>query len=736
MTILSTGGLVFDYLGIEPPPDLYEDINGGEPNGIVIGTLTINSDTFHSIGMVWEIGGGDQNHDAVVTVKYRKVGDPFFKNGLNLIRCDYLAEWGGPNDQVNNFAGSLMFLTPGTAYEVVLELLDPDGGSAIRVFETTTRAIPVKPTGSIKYCVEGTSGGDGSTGSPWQGLAVADANASPGDVIRLRPTNGAFARATLSTSGDSTSGHIVYEEDPADPGAVIDSIELDASYLWFDNLTFTYVDQSDKYQTFTDANVNTSTDRITLAGHNLSNADDVSIYIVSGSTGDLPAPLVHYEVPYYVKVIDVDEIELYETADLDGAPNFDPPIDITSNSGGGTYAITDYIENAAAADVIAIDTKIGAVNAPHTNNVITDCTISGYMLSINGRSVTTNWTVTDNTVTGLWLPNAWGYGLVNNIGASGIWLGGEGRLGRSGNVIAYNKVTGTQKAILTSKDSDIYGNDVVDNMGSAPNTDGESENVRIYGNRIQGTANYSFTFQAQVASPWYYCYNQVADRFFGGWKLSSVDRLVLIGNTFFSGSTPQAQFLTKCISRNNVWMWSGGYWGGRATLFTSSSNMDADQYNESGIQAWVSSNVDYDGYYFDQDGDDPNHTSYPGQSVGQVAQWGTVASPNTIKFLTIAELYASTGMQEHGIAVKPDIFANYDAGTPPQTVAFTAKLVLETGTNAAVAAGEIVPNLADFHTGAPGTAPDLGCHHRVDGPLQFGPRSGDWGSKTEHWSKH
>jgi len=234
----------------EPTPALYDDVNGSEPNGIIIDALTVDSGTFHSIGINWDVGGGDQNYDATVTVKYRKVGDPLFKNAANLFRQDYAWYWDpdlyvnrGP--YINNFAGSLMFLTPGTTYEVVLELSDPDGGSAIRVFEATTRAIPVKPTPSTTHYVDNSWGGpfNGTDAEPYNTIQLADAAASPGDRVIIKKGSGVYTNST-PTAGLQTAGEpdnwIVYEaENRLDP-PILNGIGIEVGYLWFDNLKFVY----------------------------------------------------------------------------------------------------------------------------------------------------------------------------------------------------------------------------------------------------------------------------------------------------------------------------------------------------------------------------------------------------------------------------------------------------------------------------------------------------------------
>ena len=62
-------------------------------------------------------------------------------------------------------------------------------------------------------------------------------------------------------------------------------------------------------------------------------------------------------------------------------------------------------------------------------------------------------------------------------------------------------------------------------------------------------------------------------------------------------------------------------------------------------------------------------------------------------------------------------------------------LELAAGTNAAVDAGQQVPNLADFYLGS---APDLGAHERGATPLPYGPRGSGTplDQQVNYWDKH
>ncbi len=93
------------------------------------------------------------------------------------------------------FAGSVLFLRPGTSYELRLTLDDPDGatsGAALktgvtRLLRAKTRSEPRLPAGMRKrHVVPGTGGGSGTSADPFRGLATAQKAAVPGDLFLLR----------------------------------------------------------------------------------------------------------------------------------------------------------------------------------------------------------------------------------------------------------------------------------------------------------------------------------------------------------------------------------------------------------------------------------------------------------------------------------------------------------------------------------------------------------------------
>jgi len=97
---------------------------------VVPGELIVDPPTLECLGFRWYIEG-DGNRNASVRVAYRRVGAEAWRDALPMLRVhhevanqDY-----GPYRTGNLFAGSVMFLEPGTRYEVRLTMTDADGGA-------------------------------------------------------------------------------------------------------------------------------------------------------------------------------------------------------------------------------------------------------------------------------------------------------------------------------------------------------------------------------------------------------------------------------------------------------------------------------------------------------------------------------------------------------------------------------------------------------------------------------
>lgn len=124
------------------------------------GELVINNPTLINLGFEWHIQG-DENRNSEVAVSYRRAGDNDWLPGMPLLRLN------GEQVYQENiwdlvsppmFAGSILDLEPGTAYEARFELSDPDGvagpaNAATQIVTVSTRPEPVPADGGAVYHV-------------------------------------------------------------------------------------------------------------------------------------------------------------------------------------------------------------------------------------------------------------------------------------------------------------------------------------------------------------------------------------------------------------------------------------------------------------------------------------------------------------------------------------------------------------------------------------------------------
>ncbi len=132
----------------------------GAAVAVTPGELVIDPPTLINLGFEWLIDG-DANRNASVAVSYRRIGDDAWKTGLPLLRLQH-ERVTQPNVfnlvSPNMFAGSILDLEPGTAYEARFVMTDPDGiaGAAANTARTVTvrtRPLPKPATGGKVYHV-------------------------------------------------------------------------------------------------------------------------------------------------------------------------------------------------------------------------------------------------------------------------------------------------------------------------------------------------------------------------------------------------------------------------------------------------------------------------------------------------------------------------------------------------------------------------------------------------------
>jgi len=133
----------------------------GGANVVTPGELVIDPPTLTNLGFEWVISG-DENRNARVEVSYRKKGAGDWKPAMPLLRLggEHIY-WGRAeaDDHIlnvivpNMFAGSILDLESGTAYEARFAMTDPDGGGATRVVTVATRPDPKPNSGGRVYQV-------------------------------------------------------------------------------------------------------------------------------------------------------------------------------------------------------------------------------------------------------------------------------------------------------------------------------------------------------------------------------------------------------------------------------------------------------------------------------------------------------------------------------------------------------------------------------------------------------
>jgi len=116
-------------------------------NGTVVGKFTIEHPTLLNLGFEWSISG-DANRNAKVEVKFRAVGENFWRDAMPLVRIGgervFRAREHLDYTVPDGFAGSILNLKPGTEYECQFQMSDVDGikGEAKHTVKVKTRTEP------------------------------------------------------------------------------------------------------------------------------------------------------------------------------------------------------------------------------------------------------------------------------------------------------------------------------------------------------------------------------------------------------------------------------------------------------------------------------------------------------------------------------------------------------------------------------------------------------------------
>ena len=143
-------------------------------NDIVPGRFFVDPPTLENLGFRWYVDG-DKNRNATVAVAYRVKGAEEWREAQPMLRVRHEVVDRGYRTG-NLFAGSVLFLEPGTEYDVMFTMKDPDGGApdAPKVVSVPTRSE-----------AKAWAGGKTITVRPSESILAAYEKAAPGDIIML-----------------------------------------------------------------------------------------------------------------------------------------------------------------------------------------------------------------------------------------------------------------------------------------------------------------------------------------------------------------------------------------------------------------------------------------------------------------------------------------------------------------------------------------------------------------------
>jgi hypothetical protein len=211
----------------------------GDHAAVPQGDPALEPPTLRSLGVTWVVKG-DDNGNAKVDVEYRKAGAAAWKKGAPLFRVEKEFRKDVPDGWM--FAGSLVLLEPGTAYEIKLKLSDPDGGSAEKTLKASTLAEPELPAAApVRHVAPGNGGGTGSAADPFKGLAEAESKARPGDLLLI---HGGSYPGVFSVRKSGEAGKPIVWRGAGDgealiggPEAAKEGIRADGLHdVWFERL--------------------------------------------------------------------------------------------------------------------------------------------------------------------------------------------------------------------------------------------------------------------------------------------------------------------------------------------------------------------------------------------------------------------------------------------------------------------------------------------------------------------
>lgn len=272
----------------------------------------------------------------------------------------------------------------------------------------------------------------------------------------------------------------------------------------------------------------------------------------------------------------------------------------------------------------------------------------------------------------------------------GIEFSTEGQ----GNVVCYNEISLVADGMrLYTRDSDVYGNDVIFNVDDGIELDDSGPNVRVFDNRWSFTGENGLSFQPYIGGPAFVIRNLVIGQKENNLKNRyESEAVVFINNTFVCRDGEPADLPYGSFTRNNLFLTIPGQ--GPRTVRVDVSPERLKRLD-----------MDYDGF-----------------------------GPRGPNGLAVKEFAQQTGLEKHGLqlaadddvlAKVPGPFPQYESKQWSIAEAFLTEkgrphpdLSLKPG-SPAISAGTVIANIAERPDGK---APDLGALQSGQPMPHYGPR--------------
>jgi hypothetical protein len=638
------------------------------------GSLTVEPPTLINLGFDWAIDG-DDNRTARVAVRYRRAGDASWSQGMDLLRLQREETYvRGALDYVapNLFSGSLLDLTPDTAYEVQFTMTDPDGitGDAVRTLTVRTRAEPKPAPGGRVFHVY-PPGYTGPRQQPaFSGLLEAYYMASlGGDWSRASPPRVQAGDTLLMHAGVYLSRHDHY------------SHEINSKFT-------------------------------TCCG----TPWDGTYYLTQKGTADKP-----------IAIVAAGDGEVI----LDGADNT-----VLFNLMGGDYhyfegitfrntgiAIEAGMKNIAGARGLTVKRSrfdhVGtAVHSDYEGS-------SGFYIADNdmlGRE-SLDYVFTWYGIKP-WVdrPDFAQRAPMKSFYAVSIY--------GPGHIMAYNRVRGfhdgLDHATFGMPDQypntppermpvsiDIYNNDINVMHDNCIEADGSARNMRVMRNRCFNAVLGGMSPQPVFGGPVYFIRNVVYNGWWGPVKIHGESSGIFYLNNTYVGEFRQIQPVSNMHLRNNLIL--GQETQPRVFAVDTFTNYSTSDYNGFRPNKGAKEAFAWNSPPFDE-----VRNYYPARKAPELT--GQAAPLVQRAFATLADYAKATGQDRHSRLVDYDVFVNAplpDFSDVTHVVPVESiDLRLRKG-SVAIDAGVAIPNVTDGYLGK---APDLGAYEYGEPLPHYGPR--------------